>query len=208
MSGIWKKGTANRVGIDLGKTDVYGVASDTFQAGYFDSDNNYTAISGLTEQIKSVEANSCKANGATSKGSLDIPVEDTDDNNKVANFKKGDVIKVKDKDIYFYVENVDTNNNVITARRPISGDIADGDELDRVGNTGLYATNVTIDNVGVYFVVISNPTIGLLNRSAKIEVAEHTDEDIYTQMEIIGNVINDVNTKIDSIDGIDGIVIA
>ena len=208
MSAVWKKDVENSVAIDIGKEDIYGLDGATFEFGYFSPDGSYTKLDNVEEKIKTVEANSCLADGDTVKGSIDIKVKDKDDNNKVSNFNKGDVIKVKDKEIYFYVENVDTDNNIITARRPISGDIADGDELDRVGNTAIYATSFKLDEVGIYFVVISNPSINLMNRSTKIEVIEFDEDDTNKKLKNIESVVNSMNDKLDVISGIDGVVIA
>jgi hypothetical protein len=196
MGAIWKKGKANTIAIDLGRDDIYGLDGATFQCFYGNPDGTTTEVGDFAEFIKPIDnPQTCKANGDTTKGNTDIPVDD------VTGFEKGMVVKVKDKDIYFYVEAVDTDNNILTARKPISGDIADGDELDQVGNTGVYGRGVTIDTVGIHFFVISNPSIGLMNKSTKVEVVEHDEEDIYSKLDTIEN-------KLDSLGGVDGVIIA
>ena len=196
MGAIWKKGKANTIAIDLGRDDIYGLDGATFQCFYGNPDGTTTDVGDFAEFIKPIDdPKTCKANGDTAKGSTDIAVDDA------SGFEKGMVVKVKDKDIYFYVEAVDTDNNILTARKPISGDIADGDELDQVGNTGVYGRLVTIDTVGIHFFVIRNPSIGLMNKSTKVEVVEHDEEDIYSKLDTIEN-------KLDSLGGVDGVIIA
>lgn len=210
MSAKWKLGVKDTLAIDLGPKDIYGLNPATFEFGYFNSDGSYTKIDSddVSEIIKDVEDNSCLADGDTAKGSIDIKVKDKDDDNKVSNFNKGDVIKVKDKEIYFYVEKVDTDNNIISARRPISGDIADGDELQRVGNTGVYGASFAINETGIHFAIINNPSIDLLNKSTKIMVKEHTEDDTFQKVKSIESKIDNLNNKLDSIGGVDGVVIA
>jgi hypothetical protein len=192
----WKVGKQNTIAIDLGKDDIYGLDGATFNCFYGNPDGTTTDVGDFSEFIKSIDSpQTCNASGDTAQGSTDIPVDD------VTGFEKGMVVKVKDKEIYFYVEAVDTDNNILTARKPISGDIADGDELDQVGNTGVYGRGVTIDTVGIHFFVISNPSIGLMNKSTKVEVVEHDEEDIYDKLDTIED-------KLDSLGGVDGVIIA
>lgn len=210
MSAIWKEKEKNILAIDLGVRDIYGLDPTTFKFGYFNSEGVYTKIDSdnISEAIKTVEENSCLADGDTPKGNTDIKVKDKDDDNKVSNFNKGDVIKVKDKEIYFYVSKVDTDNNIISSRRPISEDIEDGDELQRVGNTGLYGATFSLDTEGIYFGIINNPSIDLMNRSIKIKVEKYTEKNTYQKLQDLEIKINDIDNKVDSIGGVDGVVLA
>jgi hypothetical protein len=177
MATLWKKGQENSLTIDLSTDDIYGASG--FECIYAKlGSSEQTAINSddWNEIVKSVEDNNCTADGDTLAGSTRIKVKDTDDNNTVANFKKGDVFKVKDKDIYGYIEEVDTDNNYIIVRNPISDTIADGDELDRVGNTGIYQASLTLNEEGIYTFVASNPSIGLQNEVLKIEVSDYEDK--------------------------------
>jgi len=196
MSAIWKKGVANSIGVDLGKDDIYGLDGDTFKCFYGNPDGTTTDVTGFSEFVKDI-ANpaTCKANGDTAQGSKDIPVDD------VSGWEVGMVAKVSGKDIYFYIESIDTANNILTARKGISGDIADQDDITQVGNTGVYGASVTIDTTGIHFFVLSNPSIGLLNKSVKVEVVEHDDEDVMDKLEEIEN-------KIGGLNGVDGVLLA
>jgi len=192
MSAIWKKGKPNTVGIDLGKKDIYGLDGSTFQCFYGNPDGTTTDVGTFSEFVKDIsDPQSCTASGGSDKGTKDVKVDD------VAGWKVGMVAKVKDKNIYFYVEAVNTDDNILTARNALSDDIADGDKIDEVGNTGVYGTNVTLDVLGIHFFVIRNPSIGLMNKSKKVEVVEYDDTDVINKLE-------DIEDKIDNLGGIDG----
>jgi len=200
---IWKVGKQNTIGIDLGRDDIYGLDGATFNCFYGNPDGTTTEVGDFSEFIKPIDApQTCNANGDTAKGNTDISVDD------VTGFKKGMVVKVKDKEIYFYIEAIDTDNNILTARKPISADIADGDELDQVGNTGVYGRGVTIDTVGIHFFVINNPSVGLMNKSTKVEVKEHDEDDIYSKFDGVENKLDAIDNKLDSLGGVDGVIIA
>jgi len=177
MATLWRKGVQNNVTLDLSTDDLYG--KDGFECIYAyagESTVNTVDSANWSETIKNVDANNCTANGDTDSGSTKITVKDTDDNNKVSNFNKGDVIKVKDKDIYFYVQEVNADEGYIIARNPISGDIADGDELDRVGNTGVYSVGIQLDDTGIVTFIVSNPKIELENEVLVVEVSDYNDK--------------------------------
>jgi len=192
MSAIWKKGKPDTVAIDLGKKDIYGLDGSTFQCFYGNPDGTTTDVGTFSEFVKDIsDPQSCTASGGSDKGTKDVKVDD------VTGWKVGMVAKVKDKNIYFYVEAVNTDDNILTARNALSDDIADGDEIDEVGNTGIYGTSVTLDVLGIHFFVIRNPSIGLMNKSKKVEVVEYDDTDVINKLE-------DIEDKIDNLGGIDG----
>ena len=192
MSAIWKKGKPDTVAIDLGKKDIYGLDGSTFQCFYGNPDGTTTDVGTFSEFVKDIsDPQSCTASGGSDKGTKDVKVDD------VTGWKVGMVAKVKDKNIYFYVEAVNTDDNILTARNALSDDIADGDKIDEVGNTGVYGTNVTLDVLGIHFFVIRNPSIGLMNKSKKVEVVEYDDTDVINKLE-------DIEDKIDNLGGIDG----
>jgi len=177
MATLWRKGVQNNVTLDLSTDDLYGKTGFECVYAYAGSSTVNTVDSGeWSETIKPVDANSCTADGNTDAGTTKISVKDTNDDNKVSNFKKGDVIKVKDKDIYFYVEEVNADEGYLIARNPISGDIADGDELDRVGNTGVYGMKIKLDDTGVVTFIVSNPSIGLENEVLTVEVSDYDNK--------------------------------
>jgi len=185
----WVVGRSEVIGVDLGKDDVYGKDS-TFnvivanpKAGIEDK---FEGV--MTEVVVEVDALSSKASGDTPVGSTKITVDDA------TNWKKGFVAKVDGKDIYFYVEDVDTTNNILYARKPISDSIADGDTINRVGNTGVYKMEYTPKSIGKYLVVINNPSIDLLNISKAVECVAHDEDMIY-------DAIKSVENKIDNFTG-------
>ena len=198
MAATWKVNAYHPIAIDLGKDDIYGLDGSTFNAYYIDKDGNVVNLPTLQEGIKPIDnPASAKAAEDVAAGSVNIPVDDA------SGFSKGMVVKVKDKDIYFYVEAVDTDNKILSARKPISGDIAKDDELDQVGNTGIYGTKFKFTEPGEYFVIINNPSIDLMNRGIKINAVRHDEEDIYSKIE-------QLEDKVDALrkDDLEGIILA
>ena len=178
-------GKTQSIGIDLGKRDIYGASG--FRLNIVkEGGSQVVTDADMEEYIKPFEANNCTADGDTPKGSNRIKVKDTDDNNKVSNFKPGDVVRIKDTNNYFYIAKVDADNGYLYPRYELDFDIADGSELDRVGNTGIYQYNdFTPTEAGRYLVVIDNPSIGLFNKAKVVEVVEHNEDDIYNKLENI-----------------------
>jgi len=191
MSAIWKKGKQNTVAIDLGDEDIYGVDGSTFQCFYGNPDGTTTDVGEFSEFIKQIDnPASCKSSGAHDAGEKDIKVDDA------SGWEVGFVAKIKDKDEYYYVEAVDTDNNIITLRKGLKSDLADGTEINQVGNTGVYGRGVTINTTGIHFFVIRNPSIGLDNWSDKVEVIEHDEEDIYNKLDNIERKLGGVKGKV------------
>ena len=177
MATLWKKGETNNLVLDLTTDDIYGASG--FQCIYAkagDSTQYTISSSDWSEAIKDITDNNCTADGDTAAGATKIKVKDTDDDNTVANFNKGDVAKVKDKDIFFYIEEVDSDNGYLYIRNPLSDDIADGDEIDRVGNTGIYGVDVTLNDTGIWTFIVSNPSIDMENEVVKVEVSDYDDK--------------------------------
>jgi len=174
MAAVWQVNEKNAIVLDLSTDDIYGASGFRGLVGKEGSNEGPQSIDSnkWSEVVRPIEDNNCKADGDTLAGATKIKVKDTDDNNTVANFNKGDVFKVKDKDIYGYIEKVDTDNGYLYVRNPITGDIADGDEIDRVGNTGVYSCELTFNETGHYTVLVDNPSIDLQNEVLKIEVTD------------------------------------
>jgi len=194
-------GKRQSIMIDLGKRDIYGASG--FKVIYAKEGEQPTIVEdAMKELIAPVKANNCTADGDTAKGSDKIKVKDTDDNNKVSNFKIGDVVRVKDTDNYFTIEKVDADNGYLYPRFELDFDIKDGAELDRVGNTGVYEfRDFTPNEAGRYLFIISNPSIGLFNRSKVVEVLDHNEDSIYDKL-------LDLEHKLEEKDLIDGEIIA
>jgi len=197
MAAKWKRNTYNPIAIDLGKKDIYGLDGDSFEAYYVDNDGNVVDIAPLNEAIKPIDdPASCKASGDTEKDNKDVAVDDA------SNFKVGMVVKIKDKEEYYYIEAIDTDNNILTFRSGLKTDLADGTEINQVGNTGIYGTKVKIDEAGSYFFVVNNPSIGLMNKSIKVQVMQHNEDDVYGRVDRVLNKLDDLEEKLDlSVDG-------
>ena len=177
MATLWKKGQTNNLVLDLTTDDIYGASGfECIYAKAGDSTQYSINSSDWSESIKSIDDNNCTADGDTAAGATKIKVKDTDDNNKVSNFNKGDVAKVKNKDIYFYITEVDSDNGYLYVRNPTSDDIADGDEIDRVGNTGVYGVDVKLNDTGIWTFIVSNPSIDMENEVVKVEVSDYDDK--------------------------------
>jgi len=195
MGAIWKKSKENRVAIDLGREDIYGIDGTTFQCFYGNPDGTTTNVDNFEEFIKNIDSpESANSVGDQSAGTKDINVDDA------SGWEVGFVAKIDGKDEYYYVEKVDTDNNILTFRKGLKTDLADNTAINQVGNTGVYGTNVTIDTVGVHLFVISNPSIGLFNKSNKVEVVDYDENDVMDKL-------NEIEDKIDSLGAVDGVII-
>jgi len=178
-------GKEQGIAIDLGKRDVYGASGFRLNIA-LEGEGAVVTNADMQEIIVPVDENSCLADGDTKKGSDRVKVKDKDDDNKVANFKAGDVVKVKDTNNYFYIAKVDADNGYLYPRFELEFDIADGAELERVGNTGIYQyTKFKPEKPGRYLIVIDNPSIGLFNKAKIVEVVKHNEDDIYNKLENI-----------------------
>ena len=178
-------GKEQAIALDLGKRDVYGASGFRLNIA-LEGEGAVVTNADMQEIIVPVDENSCLADGDTKKGSDRVKVKDKDDDNKVANFKAGDVVRVKDTDNYFYIAKVDADNGYLYPRFELEFDIADGAELERVGNTGIYQyTKFKPEKPGRYLIVIDNPSIGLFNKAKIVEVVKHNEDDIYNKLENI-----------------------
>jgi len=83
----------------------------------------------------------------------------------------------------YYIESIDNDGATITTRTELVADIPADTTLQQVGNTGIYKIPVTIDTVGLYNVVVSNPAVNLRNLSAFVKVTQYDIDDIGNQIE-------------------------
>jgi len=195
-------GKEQSIAIDLGKKDIYGASGFKIIYSKERSGNVITKEDAMKEVIAPVDKNSCTADGDTKAGSDRVKVKDKDANNKVSNFKVGDVVRIKDTNNYFNIAKVDADNGYLYPRSELKFDIKDGDELERVGNTGLYEySKFKPEEPGRYLFIISNPSIGLYNKSKIIEVISHNEDSIYDKL-------LELEQKLEEKDLIDGEIIA
>jgi len=195
-------GKKQAIALDLGKRDIYGASGFTVLYGREGDGAPVVEHDAMKELIAPIEDNSCLADGDTPAGSDKVKVKDKDDDNKVSNFKKGDVVRIKDTNNYFYIAKVDADNGYLYPRFELEFDISDGAELERVGNTGVYQyTNFKPEKAGRYIFIIKNPSIDLMNKSKVIEVVEHNEDIIY-------NKLVEIEEKLEAKQLIDGEIIA
>jgi hypothetical protein len=198
MAATWKINAYHQIAIDLGKDDIYGLDGSTFEAYYVDKDGNVVNLPTFQEGIKPIDdPKSAKTTEDVEAGSVDIPVDDAD------GFKKGMVINVEGTSYYYYIEKVNTDDNILTVRKPLKAQISSDTTLKQVGNTGIYGTKFKFTDTGQYFVIINNPSIDLMNRAIKIRAVRHSDQDIYDKIE-------QLEDKIDALrrDDLEGIILA
>ena len=184
----WKIDVENKLGFDLGKDDIYGIEPSSWEVYYTNNDGSITAIDGLTEVIKPIESAATTTVSASEIGNKVIEVEDTTD------FAVGMVINVKDTDMFFYIDEVTESSLVV--RKPVTEDINDK-ELKQVGNTGFYSNIAVMSEVGQRFLVINNPSLGIMNRMTKIDVIDTDDNDVVNTIEEKYKLLKD---KLDIID--------
>jgi len=184
----WKIDVENKLGFDLGKDDIYGIEPSSWEVYYTNNDGSITAIDGLTEVIKPIESAATTTVSASEIGNKVIEVEDTTD------FAVGMVINVQDTDMFFYIDEVTESSLVV--RKPVTEDINDK-ELKQVGNTGFYSNIAVMSEVGQRFLVINNPSLGIMNRMTKIDVIDTDDNDVVNTIEEKYKLLKD---KLDIID--------
>lgn len=177
MATKWKVGVQNSVAIDLGNDDIYGATG--FKCVVNAKNKNQEVLTDFSEGMVKIDNPQSATCSEDTTDTRDIPVDD------VTGWEVGMVAKVKDKNIYFYVQSIDTDNNILTARKTVTDTIAKDDEIDQVGNTGLYGALYIPNIVTTHYFLISNPSIDLLNEVARVEVVEHTDDDVFKKLEDI-----------------------
>lgn len=143
----------------------------------------------VVEIIKSIDSPAtAKVSADALKGQKTIKVSDS-------GLTDGMVFKDANGNMY-YIESVDTNNNTVSTRVPLTADIAANDTLTQVGNTGIYKAPLNIANPGKYNVVINNASVGLRNLAAFVEVSKFDVDDLGAKIE---SSTSELSNKIDSI---------
>lgn len=185
MATTWKINTDNTVTIDLSPYDVYAATGFTLKYKKYGGALT-TSASVFTEIIETVSSVTITINANFDAGATSITVSDA---SAVA---IGHVYKTGTQ--YFYVTSI--SGNTLNLRRPLKNPITASATATRQGNTGVYEAVLNLNAIGQYTVIISNPTIGLLNEIAKLEVINNTIDDVSSQ--INSNNIS-TTTKLDSI---------
>lgn len=186
---FWKKDVENTIEIDLGSKDVYGAEDGFVLFTKFQDESAPTkqtiSFSELVEEIASPVSVSTTAD--LSAGAVTIPVDDTSNISAGMRFSDG-------SSNIFYVEVVGTDSIVI--RRGLKADIANDTTLTQVGNLGIYEAKFTPTKTGALVFLVSNPTIGLQNETAKVQVVNDLVDDVAGDIAVAKN---EIISKLDNI---------
>jgi len=99
----------------------------------------------------------------------------------------------------YYIEEL--ANDVVTLRKPLVADLAFGDTLTEVGNTGIYLIPITINAAGQYGVRISNPGLNMRIKEIQIAVEDVVLADLATTVDTqFAGVVAQLNQLQDSVD--------
>lgn len=194
MATQWKQNVPNTVSIDLGPYDIYGKESTFILHQKIKGNTNTTNVNATWLEVKDFIStpNTVTAIGETLIGSTKIVVGDTTGVMPGQVYKSGTV--------YVYVTSV-TSSTSFNIRRPTGAVLPANAVFTQVGNTGIYETSLTLQTLGQYLIIISNPDIGLLNEASKVEVVGNNIDDVN------GNLLfgyGQFNTKLDKIAGLLG----
>jgi len=103
----------------------------------------------------------------------------------------GDVIS--DGTNMYYVDSVAAN--VIYIRQPLVASLAGTDELDEVGNTGIYRVQVTIATAGDYTLICRNPEVGMQNVAFPVTIVTEDLDDAHDKLDDIASAIGGVGGR-------------
>jgi hypothetical protein len=165
---VWEVNKDNEIIIDLNSYSIYN-KQDNFKLFYkYQGDNTLNSYdTDFSEIIE--EVNDLTINATTNSNDNKVYVDD------VSDVEVGMRFKVKDKEIYFFVEDIDTDNNIIYTRYPINDLIQKDDEINRVGNTGIYQTIMNLDKVGKVLIYPRNDIDNIDIDVLFVEVAEKNE---------------------------------
>jgi len=170
--------------------NLFGKA-DGFKLSYYDeSDPNPVAIDvdvDFIEVMRNVEGNSSTASADAFVGDRAIVVEDG------TVFADGDVVQDANGNIY-YVETI--SGNTLHIRGKLVADIASGDTITQVGNTGIYQAPLTIDTPGNFTIEVANPEENMENVAFSVEVVEETLDDAQEKLDAIMDELGAVRAKV------------
>jgi len=145
---IWNKDEENILTVDLNTYGIYGKKDNfTLYYKYKDDDKLTKSNVSFDEVLEDIgDGTSCKVQ--EDSAGKEIKVDD------VSNLDIGMRMKVKDKDTYLYIEDLDTDNNIIYTRYKVK--VNKDDELNQVGNTGIYQAKLKFSTVGKIILLVRN----------------------------------------------------
>jgi len=167
--------------------DLFGVTG--FKASYIDKSNGtVTAVpDAFSEIIKTVDGNSSTANGIAVAGSNTITVADG------SQFADGDVVEDANGNKYYLLT---VTGNALETKTKLAADIADGDAVTQVGNTGLYSVSFSIPTAGEYNILMANPSVNMQNEIIPVTVANEVLDDAQTKLDDIKNELGITRSEV------------
>ena len=176
MFSVWNKDEKNNITIDLSVYGIYG-KEDSFDLfyKYLDDDKLTKSDDSFKELLEDIgDGITTKVSKDTDPGSTKLALDDT------SNITKGMRFKIKDKDIWMYV--IDVDDTYIYLRQPLSAEVKKGNEINQVGNTGAYEIQTKFSNPGIITILVQAIEIELDFDISKIKVVDKSAEDILNLM--------------------------
>lgn len=187
MATKWKKDTDNVIGLDLAPYDIYGATG--FTALIKGKDDFYASDAGLTfTEVELEVITPVSTTLATDAviGDTSVSVADA------TGITQGMVISIGGE--FGYVSSV--SGNTLNLRRSVKIGASSGDAVTQTGKTGLYEGIANLATLGQNMIIISNPSIGLMNEVVKVEIVDNTLDDLSTT---INSESVAINSKLDSL---------
>ena len=161
--------------------DLFGAAAG-FKASYVnDATGTVTDVAAaFAEVVKSVTGASDVTGSAALAGAKTVSLVDA------TGFVDGDAIEAANGNIY-YVESI--NGTDLNLKSKLSVDIASGDAITQVGNTGIYRVLLNIGTAGDYTVIVANPDVNMQNIAFPVTVADEILDDAQGKLD---NILNEL----------------
>jgi len=182
MLRIQKKGELFYPGIDTGH-DVLGIESE-FKMEITDSNDNVVLNAvpnaAFKEIINTFDNHTAKI------------LEDANTNRKTFKVKDSDLVigdKIKINNFFYNIINI--KNDTITINGKLKSSLAENDNVQAVGNTGIYKIPVQINNEGFYFVTIFHKSFGY--SAIKYKIVNNNVQDIMQELQTIKDKLNENN---------------
>jgi len=195
MGAIRKAGVPFYVKVDTQK-DLIGKPTGFKLQVINDADGTATDLDAtFNEVVKEIDAFSTTTSSSVAAGKTLIPVKDA------SGFALGDVAAIGGN--YYYINAVDTSdssNNTVTLAKGLETAVDSAANVDKSGKTGIYKSEITIDKVGEYTVVVSNYAEGMENTAFTIEVEAANIDDVKSLLDQIKPEIDDIKSQVDELD--------
>ena len=192
MGAVKKAGVPFYVKIDTNK-DLIGKPEGFKVQVIRDDTGEATDVDTTFHEIeKAIQPFSTTASADVALGSTKVPVTDA------SGFAEGDVVVINGN--YYYINEVDTANNVITLAKPLVTAVTNGDAVEKSGKTGIYRAPITINEVGDYTLVVSNYKEGMQNVAFPVTIEEADVDDIQHMLNELKAEIDEIKAQVDTLD--------